>query len=152
VLDDLYQHCQNFSVSRMYPGLPEYINSRGRGMYPYLTGSASWYLLTLVTEVFGVRGAWGDLSLSPKLVRAQFDAKGHAQIQTVFAGRTITVRYLNPDRLDFDAYKIQTLQLNGSAVTFRRETGRVVIPREMITQLPDKMPHQITVTLGKKEK
>jgi len=152
VLDDLYRHCQNFSVSRMYPGLPEYINSRGRGMYPYLTGSASWYLLTLVTEVFGVRGAWGDLSLSPKLVRAQFDAKGHAQIQTVFAGRTITVRYLNPDRLDFDAYKIQTLQLNGSPVTFRRETGRVVIPREMITQLPDKMPHQITVTLGKKEK
>ena len=30
-------------------------------MYPYLTGAASWYMLTMVTEVFGVSGEYGDL-------------------------------------------------------------------------------------------
>ena len=29
VLEGLYRHCQNFPVSRMYPGLPEYIDPRG---------------------------------------------------------------------------------------------------------------------------
>ena len=75
VLNELYQHCQNFEVSRLYPGLPEYISARGRGLYPYLTGSASWYLLTLITEVFGVKGTLGDLTLAPKLLAAQFDAQ-----------------------------------------------------------------------------
>ena len=63
VLDGIYQHCQDFARSHIYPGIPEYINERGRGMYTYLTGSASWYLLTLVTEAFGFRGYLGDLVL-----------------------------------------------------------------------------------------
>ncbi|MCD4685888.1 MAG: cellobiose phosphorylase, partial [Anaerolineae bacterium] len=66
VLDGIFRHCCNFAVSRIYPGIPEYINARGRGMYTYLTGSASWLLLTLTTEVFGVKGDLGDLALEPK--------------------------------------------------------------------------------------
>ena len=82
VLEGIYRHCQDFAASRMYPGLPEYISERGRGMYPWLTGSASWYLLTLLTEVFGVKGDLGDLVLEPKLVAAQFDSQGDATIRT----------------------------------------------------------------------
>ncbi len=92
VLDGIYQHSQNFAVSYMYPGLPEYISPRGRGMYPYLTGSASWYTLTLLTEVFGVRGRLGDLRLEPKLVREQFGVDGAAAVLTLFAGRRLNVR------------------------------------------------------------
>lgn len=44
-------------------------------MYTYLTGSASWLLLTMVTEVFGVKGKLGDLLLQPKLVKEQFDSE-----------------------------------------------------------------------------
>jgi len=42
--------------SKIYPGIPEYFDSEGRGMYHYLTGSASWMVLTLLNYVFGVRG------------------------------------------------------------------------------------------------
>jgi hypothetical protein len=49
VLQSVYGHSQDFTVSRVYPGIPEHISPRGRGMCPYLTGSASWYLLTLIT-------------------------------------------------------------------------------------------------------
>jgi cellobiose phosphorylase len=68
VLEGIYQQSQDFPVSRMYPGIPEYFSPRGRGMYPYLTGSASWYLLTMLTEVYGVRGELGDLLFAPKLL------------------------------------------------------------------------------------
>ena len=44
-----------FDTSRIYPGIPEYFNAEGRGMYAYLTGAASWYMLTIITEVFGVK-------------------------------------------------------------------------------------------------
>ena len=73
VLDGIYHMCQDIAHSHIYPGIPEYISIHGRGMYTYLTGSASWYILTLVTEAFGVRGLLGDLLLEPKLVVAQFD-------------------------------------------------------------------------------
>ncbi len=59
-LHGLYCHCQDFPLARIYPGLPEYVEPGGRGLYTYLTGSASWYLLTLLTQVFGVRGVHGQ--------------------------------------------------------------------------------------------
>ncbi len=59
VLDEMYRHCADFATSRIYPGLPEYISERGRGMYPWLTGSASWYLLTLLNRGFRRQGRPG---------------------------------------------------------------------------------------------
>ncbi len=54
VINLIFKHCSEFDKSRIYPGIPEYINEKGRGMYNYLTGSASWLLLTVLTETFGV--------------------------------------------------------------------------------------------------
>ena len=55
----------DFDTSHIYPGIPEYFRSDGRGMYHYLTGAASWYLFTMITEVFGVRGVFGNLLVHP---------------------------------------------------------------------------------------
>lgn len=44
-------------------------------MYHYLTGAASWYMMTMITEVFGIRGQNGNLILYPKLLAEQFDEK-----------------------------------------------------------------------------
>ena len=134
VLDGIYQHSQNFAVSRMYPGIPEYMSSRGRGMYTYLTGSASWYLLTLVTEVFGVRGIMGDLSFAPKLIKNQFNKEGDARLTTLFAGKIIEICYHNPQILDFGEYKISTILLNDRQVTINSDGNTIVIPREHIAK------------------
>lgn len=40
-LQALEKQAMNFEVSHIYPGIPEYFNARGRGMYHYLTGAAS---------------------------------------------------------------------------------------------------------------
>jgi cellobiose phosphorylase len=148
VLNELYQHCQNFEVSRLYPGLPEYISARGRGMYPYLTGSASWYLLTLITEVFGVRGTLGDLTLTPKLLVTQFDAQGQCGLKTLFAGHTIEVVYHNPARLECGTYQIEAITIDGVAVKFDRVAGAARIDRAVLTALDADRPHTLNVILG----
>jgi len=150
-LEDLYQHCQNFEISRLYPGLPEYISPRGRGLYPYLTGAASWYLLTFVTEVFGVKGQLGDLRLSPKLTPAQFDATGQASVTTLFAGKLLTVVYHNPTGLNYDRYQIDAVKLAGAAVTFERQGAAVVIARPTLAALTGERPQPLEVTLGELE-
>ncbi len=134
----------------MYPGLPEYLSARGRGMYPYLTGSASWYLLTLITEVFGVKGRLGDLVLSPKLLAAQFDAQGQCGLKTLFAGRTLEVTYHNPARLDQGAYQIEAIAIDGVAARFDRAAGAARIDRAVLAALDADRSHTLDVTLGAK--
>ena len=148
VLNELYQHCQNFEVSRVYPGLPEYISARGRGMYPYLTGSASWYLLTLTTEVFGVKGILGDLTLAPRLLAGQFDAQHQCGLKTLFAGRSIEVTYHNPARLDYGAYRVESITINGATVKFERIAGAARIERAVLAALDPNRPHTLDVILG----
>lgn len=148
VLERVYQHCQNFAVSRVYPGLPDYFDHKGRGRYPYLTGAASWLLLTLVTGVFGVRGTIGNLSLAPRLVREQFAPDGQATLATRFAGRKLTIRYQNPGRLDYGMYRVKAIAVNGQTVAFERREDAVVIERTVIADLNAYQTHQLEVSLG----
>ncbi len=150
VLDGIYRESVNFPVSRMYPGIPEYFNMRGRGMYPYLTGSASWYLLTMVTEVFGIKGRLGDLEISPKLVRDQFDRRGVASLRTIFAKRRIEITYHNSDQLDFGKYQIEAIKIDGNPVSFDRTGTGAVLARQVIQELSPDQIHSIVVTLVKR--
>jgi cellobiose phosphorylase len=145
VLDGIYRHSQDFSVSRMYPGIPEYVSARGRGMYPYLTGSASWYLLTMITQVFGVRGYRGDLVLDPKLVREQFDVDGRAALRTLFAGRKLQIVYHNPAGLPHSEYAIEQIQVNGEPLSFERRGSGALLARARIA---DRSVRRLDVILG----
>ncbi len=102
--------------SKIYPGIPEYFDSEGRGMYHYLTGSASWLVLTQLTQAFGVRGAGGNLLLSPQLVKEEFNSKGIASVICQFAGQPVTVQYHNPKKLDAGCYNIGQVTLNGETI------------------------------------
>lgn len=93
-LISLYRQAADFEKSKIYPGIPEYFNDRGRGMYHYLTGAASWYLMTVLTEMFGIHGHFGDLVFEPKLMEEQFDVNGRASAEFVFAGKKLRVIYV----------------------------------------------------------
>ena len=136
VLADIYRHCQDFATSRMYPGIPEYINPKGRGMYTWLTGSASWYVLTLVTEAFGVRGQRGDLTLDPKLLRPQFDNHGAASVTTLFADKQIEVTYQNPEKLDFGDYRVISIVVGGTPADFSIREGKPALPGKSLRIIP----------------
>lgn len=148
VLNSIYTLSSDFDKSRMYPGVPEYINEKGRGMYTYLTGSASWLLLTQLTEVFGVKGHYGDLVLEPKLVSAQFNESGRASVETLFAGVKLNVTYINPANAEYGEYNIASVSLNGEAISYQGGEGRVSVDRALLTALPAGQVHEIEVILS----
>jgi cellobiose phosphorylase len=137
VLNSIYNMCMNQKLSKIYPGLPEYFNSDGRGMYHYLTGSASWLVLTLLTQVFGIRGEMGNLLIEPKLVGEQFGKAGKISIATHFAGRKIKLTYLNPDRLDYGEYNIGGITINKKGVY------KMPVPRKTFLELTSKSEENI---------
>jgi cellobiose phosphorylase len=148
VLELIYRHTTNFAVSRMYPGIPEYFDARGRGVYPYLTGSASWYLLTMLTQAFGVRGQMGNLLISPKLVRAQFDERGQASVRTQFAGRKLLITYHNPKKLDYGNYRIDRVSLNDLKPVAETMGEACLIQKRILTELKPGVLHQIDIWLA----
>lgn len=139
VLEGIYAQSQDFPVSRMYPGIPEYFSQRGRGMYPYLTGSASWYLLTMLTEVYGVRGDLGDLVIAPKLLARQFDLNGNTTVGTLFANRELKITFRNQGKLDFGQYKIGKVRINGQKAAVMSVDGGVKIRRSEIDALTERI-------------
>jgi len=142
VLQSMYRMANDGHRSKIYPGIPEYFDSEGRGMYHYLTGSASWLVLTQLVQVFGVRGHRGDLMLAPQLVKEEFNTKGIASVACQFAGKRLTVEYHNPQKLDAGQYAIKEILINGK----KGDTLKCPpfsIPRSSITK--DAL---ITVILG----
>ena len=121
-LQALADTAMDFQTSRIYPGIPEYFRADGRGMYHYLTGAASWYMLTVITQAFGVHGEGGDLVIEPKLVREQFDEAGEAAIDFSFAGKQFRVVIVNREGKDFGEYR----------------APRMVLRREEIDRLPER--------------
>jgi cellobiose phosphorylase len=146
VLDGLYVQSQNFPKSRIYPGIPEYFNPRGRGMYPYLTGSAAWYLFTLLTESFGIKGELGDLCLAPKLITDQFTHATQLSAETVFAGKTIKVTYQNIQRLTYGNYCLGSISVNGIEKSVQSGALSIRFPRREVLAWPDEVHILVNLT------
>lgn len=136
--------CMNFDKSRIYPGIPEYFRTDGRGMYHYLTGAASWLMMTVVQEMYGVKGVSGDLVITPRLTAEQFDADGKASISLPFAGSRIHVTIENPAKKETGAYTVESAFLNGTEISHGADF--VSIGRD---QIADKEKEQeIRIVLG----
>ena len=125
-LQTLADTAMDFQTSKIYPGIPEYFNAEGRGMYHYLTGAASWYMLTVITQAFGVRGEGGDLVIEPKLVREQFDSNGEAAIDFSFAGKQFRAVIVNPAGKDFGEYRAARTVLSREAISALPERGNTI--------------------------
>lgn len=116
-LKALYRQSMDFETSRIYPGIPEYFGRNGRGLYQFLTGAASWYVLTLVNEMYGIKGEYGRLVIEPKLMAEQFDEYGRTEITLPFNGLTLCVEYVNIKHLEYGEYTIREATLNDAPLT-----------------------------------
>lgn len=145
-LKSLADTALKFETSRIYPGIPEYFRSDGRGVYHYLTGAASWYMLTMVTEVFGLQGKSGDLVLYPKLLAEQFDEKGIASITAPFDSKAFHITYENRKHKDFGDYVITEANCDGRNLDIT-DDAFVLISKTQLDQLGD-AEHRITIVLN----
>lgn len=146
VLETLLDAAMDFENSRMYPGIPEYFDNQGRGLYAYLTGAASWYMLTMITEVFGVRGDLGDLVIAPALMPKQYNENGQASLTMEFAGRKLEICICNPEKKLPSEYKIKTVWCDEKEMKNKQSTC-VRIDRELLEKLSVKETHRIKVEL-----
>ncbi len=117
--------------------------NQSRGM----TGSASWYLFTLITQVFGIRGHGGDLLIDPKLMPDQFDADGIASIRSHFAGREFVFEFHNAARLAVTDYQIAHILLDDSEIEFVETDNHVVVSRKLLETLAADKLYQIKIEL-----
>jgi cellobiose phosphorylase len=115
-------------------------------MYTYLTGSASWYMLTLINEGFGVKGVMGALLLDPKLVTEQFDSENKVRLDIHFAERNLVIIYHNQAKLDYGSYKISSICLDNQLIEFF--SVPVILSRSLITSLNPIGLHTIEVELS----
>lgn len=148
IIKMIFNHCSDFKKSRIYPGIPEYINERGRGMYSYLTGAASWIIITMLTESYGIKGNMGDLIIEPKLLKEQFDKNCEVKIDTIFQNHHLCIIYRNPKKLDFDEYSISLVLLNGSKISDYISNGRIVIPKSVVDKFSTDSTQNIMVELS----
>ncbi len=148
VLKSLFSLATNTKVSKIYPCLPEYFNLEGKGMYSYLTGSASWYIMTMLTEVLGVKGHFGDLMIAPKLSREQFKYSDTISLSCYFAERRISIILQNPRKLDFDQYTLSNIKIKPRRIPFRQISPKEIsIKRKQILNFPQNAHIRIEITL-----
>ena len=145
VIRSLFEKGVDFQTSCMYPGIPEYFDQKGRGLYAYLTGAGSWFVLTVLTQMYGVRGVEGDLLLEPKLLKEQFDEKGIASISCRFADRELTVCYWNQNQKEIGDYEIEGIYINDQP--YYSTLGIARIRRDEIEKLSKEIQNEIKIIL-----
>ncbi len=125
----------NSSKSKIFPGIPSYYEPGDRGAYAYLTGSSTWFLLALTSEIFGLKAAWGDLLLHPKLHADFFDVNKNCSITRTFRDLSLEIRYHNPGNLSYPEYKIDKIRIEGKEYSYTGRHAEVLIPYEEIKEI-----------------
>ncbi len=124
------------SRSKIFPSIPSFFNRFGQGMYNYQTGSAAWFILSFVTQVFGIRGEEGDLCINPRIVKEQFGESGFAEIICFYRSRKLRVRFINKAKRDWNEYAIETILVNGMDVKMKSCVGnKALITFDMMNAL-----------------
>lgn len=135
IFRDIFDLSTNSSKALIFPGIPSYFEPGDRGAYAYLTGSSAWLLLALTTQIFGVNGHFGDLLLAPKLHDEFFDQEGRVAIERYFRDLRIKVKYVNPNRLNYPDYRIDSLSINGLQQDLKgKGKDSVVIPYSVLVE------------------
>lgn len=147
VLQALLDASMNFENSTMYPGIPEYFDNDGRGLYAYLTGAASWYMLTMITEVFGVKGKCGNLTIHPALMPEQYDTDGKAALYFEFAGRKFEILIFNKQKKTAKEAQIKAASCDGVPMNYDF-SGSAILPKQTIETLSIAERHQICLELA----
>ncbi|MDD5566109.1 MAG: cellobiose phosphorylase [Candidatus Omnitrophica bacterium] len=120
-------------AAKIYPMLPEYFNGQGQGLYFYLTGSASWFIYTLIDEIFGIHFRMGDVVLKPKLQGSDFYGN---KIEVLCSIRGASVKLVFQKKgLRKGLLEIRKVTLNGEPVVLSL-TGEYIINGTALVRKP----------------
>ena len=98
-------------------------------------------MLTMITEVFGVKGDLGDLVIAPSLLSEQFDEKGSAG----FARKKFEIIMHNPEKKDLRIEQIRRAVCDEKVVLEPEPEYGVRLRKSVIETLDPKKCHRIDV-------
>ena len=104
-------------------------------------------MLTLITQIFGIKGKYGALCIEPKLSIDYFNEEGISEISTIFSGRNINVVFVNKNHLDFGSYSIKDIAVNGSKISVLNSSTDNKVVLDNFKELLDKPENSIIITL-----
>lgn len=133
VLNSIYNMASS-SRSEIYPMIPEYFNAQGQGLYYYLTGSAGWYVYTLIEAVLGIKFILGDIALEPRLTADNF-AKKTIEFTFSWANKKIHLIYIN-NKTKKGVLKIKKVFLESNEI--KKQNGSYCVKRQDLRRIPQK--------------
>lgn len=134
LLNEVFHLCNDSATAKMFPGIPSYFELDGRGSYFYLTGSATWLMLALVTQMYGIRGEHGNLVIHPKLTKDQFKDKKNSMSCT-FQGKNLEVTFINTKLTNWCEYSVDGITLNGNKLSYTKELdAKCIISKSTVLQ------------------
>lgn len=148
IMQEVYEISNKTQTAKIFPGIPSYFDNQNKGAYAYLTGSSSWFLLTLITEIFGVKGKYGALCIEPKLSKSYFNEEGISELSTIFSGRNIKVVFINKNFLDYGSYEINGVSINGVKLTLSESKPLNSIVLDNFKELLNQTINLINITLN----
>jgi cellobiose phosphorylase len=150
VFRDVFSLCTRSEVAKIFPGVPSYFENGDHGSYAYLTGSSTWLMLTMTTQIFGVRGEAGNLCIEPKLALEQFDEKCLAEIRCQFRNIRIRVIFSNDVLKDWPDYQIKAASLNNQEIHYDlfKNGRKAIIDYDTIDQLNNKEVNTLKIRLS----
>ncbi|MEJ2594175.1 MAG: cellobiose phosphorylase [bacterium] len=149
VISQVYRLCADSGTSRIFPGVPSYFEPGDRGAYAYLTGSSSWLILTITTQLFGIRGNFGNLLIEPQLPENMFDDHGNAGISCSFRGMRLHVEYWIEDNNPSPAYTIKAIRINDKTPQFDLiSPGAAEVNFDELSRLCTKSLNEIKIKLN----
>ena len=140
VFDSIYKMAVS-RKSKIYPMIPEYFNNDGRGLYFYLTGSASWYIHTLIRQTLGIKYILGDLIIQPKINKKS--PLGNISVDLTIKNKILKINYLiktnKPSPIINGSIDGKKIRLSGN---------KLVVPISEINKLSKNKQHTIDITVG----
>lgn len=136
VLSSIYQMHKKGDIP---PTIPEYFNSQGKGLYLYLTGSASWFIYTLFSEVLGIKFQCGDIIIQPKLTYENFfTSKIRVNFKTFFEGKhnNINLTYIQKKKPQQNIYRLKEVYLENKKIPHL--SSYCLIKKDIIKKLKNK--------------
>lgn len=146
IIQSLFKLSTNTSAE-IYPCIPEYFNLENKGLYPYLTGSASWLIRSLISEAWGLKFSSGKITISPKIVKDNFRFSKRISLTVNIKGKLITLLYKNLGRKDYPYYRIIKTRI-GKELINKPQSKEIVFSKYETDRILNSKDKIIEITLG----
>ncbi|MBN2120352.1 MAG: cellobiose phosphorylase [Candidatus Omnitrophica bacterium] len=134
--------------SRIGPGLAEYFNLEHKGLYPYLTGSASWFILVWIRQAIGLKFRQGNIIFEPKLLAKQFAKDSSLKTILNLEGKILNITYLNPKKKDWPNYTLEKVRINAKAIKLNKKLKSLELNSLQTKKLLSLPENSVEITFG----